>query len=83
MFEEILKKKVDGLGITMVSPTEFLVPSSRGDRRYRVRYIGTGDVPEVNLWECDCPAARFRAKTCRHVRLIGSLCDEAADERWE
>jgi len=72
MFEEILKEKADKAGVIMVSPTEFHVLSSHGDRHYRVRYVGTGDVPEV--------AARFRAETCKHVRLVGRLCNEAADE---
>jgi len=80
VFEKILREKVNRVGVTMISPTEFLVSSSRGDRQYRVRYVGTGNVPEVNLWECDCPAARFRAETCKHVRLVGRLCDETADE---
>jgi len=52
------------------------VESDSGSR-YEIRYAGTGDDAEVDLWTCSCPAGRH-GRTCKHLR---AFWEWLADER--
>ena len=48
---------------------------------HTVRFHGSGDGdPDyVRLWDCDCPAYRFRG-SCSHIRAVSDWLDEEAEE---
>lgn len=64
-------KAVHGMAITGDGETWRVHSASGHD--YTVRYCGSGDGdPEyIAIWECDCPAARYRPNDlCKHIRAV-------------
>ena len=75
--------KTTTIGEMQITPDEdwheFTVVSPSGNS-YTVTYCGSGDAdPDyVSLWECDCPAAKYRSETmCKHSNAVAALCDES------
>lgn len=56
--------------IRETQPGEYTVVSDSG-KTYTVRYGGSGDGdPEyVRLWECTCPAYKYRGN-CKHIQAV-------------
>jgi uncharacterized Zn finger protein len=54
---------------------------SESGNTYEVRYCGSGDAdPEyVAIWECTCPAYKYRGGTCKHISAVVNYLDE---EEW-
>ncbi len=69
-------------GIEEISGNEFRVQGS-GDNVYTVRYCGSGDGdPEfIGLWECDCPASRYRPGLCKHAKSVIAALDESETDK--
>ena len=69
-------------GITVAKEGTYRVSASNGKRSYTIRYAGSGDAdPDyVSLWECDCPAAKYRTGMCKHAKLVARTADQIADE---
>ena len=65
-----------------VVPEQYRVESRSAPGTYHtVRFCGSGDGdPDyVRLWDCDCPAYRFRG-ACAHIRAVGDHLDAEAGE---
>jgi len=62
--------------VTEVDNGTYTVESSSGNT-YTVRYCGSGDGdPDyVALWECDCPAYKFRSGSCKHIQAVIDSCE--------
>jgi len=65
----------NALNITIISADDgtvsYIVPSTSGETKYNVRYLGCGD-EGVALWNCDCPAAQ-RGENCKHALLVSQI----------
>lgn len=59
--------------VRQVADGTYEVPASDGTRTYTVTHTGAEEYGDIDLWACTCPART----TCRHIRLIGQLIDEA------
>ena len=59
-------------------PDQYRVASRSKPGTYHVvRFRGSGDAdPDyVRLWECDCPAHKFRGDLCVHIRAVIDFVD--------
>jgi hypothetical protein len=54
------------LDSTSVGGVGISVPSSSGDRRYLVWFVGRPEDEMVSLWDCSCRSG----ETCKHVKRV-------------
>jgi len=51
--------------------------ASESGHTYTVKYCGSGDGdPDYcALWECNCPASKFRTGICKHIKAVIEFSD--------
>lgn len=78
--DQFESRLLDMVGAAKTGENCYCVPGSIAGTSYSVRRVGRSDDGIANLWECDCPASKYRSGMCKHARLIADILNHVADE---